>query len=144
VLSSHVRAATPAVQMLLTDAIAQSAVVNDLIRRLTQSDTIVYVELTGSPEIPIARTKLVAATAGGRFVRIALNMLLSRWDRLPLLAHELQHAVEIAEAADVRDDVGVRRHFGRVGFANGTDHYETQAARDVERRVRVEIARAAR
>jgi hypothetical protein len=144
VSSPHVRAVTPAVQTLLNDAVARSAVINGLIRRLAQSDTFVYVEMTASPEIPTACTKLVAGGAGARFVRITLNTLLSRWDQLPLLGHELQHAMEIAEAVDVRDDADVRRHFARVGFSIGIDHYETQAARDIEHRVRVEIARPAK
>jgi len=117
------------VQSLLTDAIAQSAVINDLIRRLAQTDTFAYVELTASPEVPTARTKLVTAVAGARFVRIALNMLLSRWDRLPLLAHELQHAVEVAEDRDVTSPADLRVLYRRVGIQTGADRYDSIAAR---------------
>ena len=63
------------------------------------------------------------------------------WDRLPLLGHELQHAVEIAGDAGARDDEGVRRLYQRVGFSGGVDKYETMAARDIERRIRLELAR---
>jgi hypothetical protein len=139
--SAHVRAATPTAQSLLTDAVARSAIVNELIEHLTRSDTFVYLELTASPEIPVARTKLVAASSGARFLRIAINVQTSPWDRLPLLAHELQHALEIADAPDVRDDAGLRRLYSKLGFSGGIDRFETAAARDVERRVRMELAR---
>ena len=44
----HVRAAANAASMLV-DAAAQSAVVRDLITRLSATDVIVYVEVTASP-----------------------------------------------------------------------------------------------
>jgi hypothetical protein len=137
----HVRAVTPAAHALLTEAVAKSSVLNLLIGRLDATDVFVYIEVTGSSDIPLARTKLVTAVPGARFLRVALNAQVPPWDRLPLLAHELQHALEIAADTDVRDDDGIRRLFQRVGFSGGIDKYETAAARDVERRVRVELAR---
>ncbi len=139
--TTHVRPASPAAHALLTEAVAKSAVVNTLIGQLEATDIFVYVEVTSSPDIPLARTKLVAAAPGARFLRVTLNAQLAPWDRLPLLAHELQHALEIAGDADVRDDDGIRRLYQRVGFSGGTDKYETAAARNVERQVRVELAR---
>jgi len=137
----HVRAVTPAAHALLTEAVAKSSVLNLLIGQLDSTDIFVYIEITSLPEIPLARTKLVTAAPGARFLRVALNAHVAPWDRLPLLAHELQHALEIAADADVRDDDGIRRLFQRVGFSGGADQYETTAAREVERRVRVELAR---
>ena len=137
----HVRAVTPAAHALLTEAVAKSSVLNLLIGQLDSTDIFVYIEITGSPEIPLARTKLVTAVPGARFLRVALNAQVPPWDRLPLLAHELQHALEIAADPDVHDDDGIRRLFQRVGFSGGMDKYETAAAREVERRVRVELVR---
>jgi hypothetical protein len=136
----HVRPVSAGASVLLTEAVARSAVVNQLLNQLAQTDVFVYVELTSAADIRIARTKLVAAPPGARFLRIALNAHVAPWDRVAYLAHELQHAVEIATAADVRDDDGVRRLYARVGFVTGPNQYETAAARDVERRVRVELA----
>jgi hypothetical protein len=134
----HVRAASPAAHALLIEAVAKSALLNALIARLEASDIVVYVELTSSPEIPIARTKLVAAAAGARFLRVTINAQSAPWDRLPFLAHELQHATEIADDNGVRDDEGIRRLYEKVGYPGGIDKYETVAARDMERRVRLE------
>ena len=136
----HVRAAANAV-MLLDEAAARSATVRELIDRLGATDVIVYVEVTASPEIPVARTKLVTATANARFLRIGLRAALPPYDVTPLIAHELQHAIEIAERPDVRDEQAVRQLYQRIGHQHGVDRYETEAAGDVERQVRAELRR---
>jgi hypothetical protein len=136
----HVRPVSASANILLTEATARSSVVNQLVERLTGTDVIVYVEIVASPEIPLARTKLVSASPGARFIRISINARNPAWDRLALLAHELQHAVEIAAAADVRDDEGVRRLYTRIGFPGGTDRFETVAAKRMEMLARGELA----
>jgi hypothetical protein len=137
----RVRAATPAAQALVTEAVTRSATVNDLITRLGNTDAIVYVEITASPEIPLARTKLVFGTPDVRFLRVSINIRVPGWERVALLAHELQHAIEIGETTDVRDDDAVRRLYARIGFPGGVNRFETAAARETERRVRGELAR---
>jgi hypothetical protein len=134
----HVRAAANAAA-LLSDAAARSATVRELIGRLDATDVIVYIEVTASPEIPTARTKLVTVTAHARFLRIGLKNSLPPFDVTPLIAHELQHAVEIAENPGVRDEEALRRLYRRIGHQHGTDRFETDAAGDVERRVRDEV-----
>jgi len=135
----RVRAATALVRSLLDDVTAASATVRGLMSRLDQTDAIVYIEQTMSPGIPLARTKLVNANRDARFLRIGINAALPWPDVMPLIAHELQHAVEIAERRDVRDDAAVRRLYARIGRKVGQDSFETDAARDVELRVRAEI-----
>ena len=55
-----------------------------------------------------------------------------------LLGHELQHAVEIAEREEVRDEEGVRRLYLEIGRQGSGDSFETDAALDVEWQVRLE------
>jgi len=126
---------------MLDRAAATSATVRELIGRLDATDVIVYVEVTPSPQISLARTKLVTATKTTRFLRIGLRSTLPPFDVTPIIAHELQHALEIAERPDVRDDDGVRRLYARIGHEHGRDTYETDAAREVERTVRQELRR---
>jgi len=135
---AHVRAAPNAVT-LLDQAAATSAIVRDLMARLAGTDVIVYVEVTSSPQIPLARTKLVTATAAARFLRIGLRANVPIVDVTPLIAHELQHALEIAECADARNDEGVRRLYLRIGHQHGIDQFETEAAGAIEQRVRAEL-----
>jgi len=137
---SRVRAAESAMKAL-GDAAASSPTVRTLMDRLAATDVIVYVEITRSPQVPIARTKLVTATADVRFLRIGLNSVMAPPDVIPLIAHELQHALEIAEHAEVRDDAAVRRLFGAIGHQHGIDRFETDAAKRVERAVREELRR---
>ena len=139
---AHVRATGHAL-VLLDEAAARSAIVRALIDRLDATDVIVYVEITAAPEIARARTKLVTASASVRFLRIALQRDVSPFDATPLIAHELQHAVEIAERRDVRDDDAVRLLYRRIGRQWGIDRFETDAAAEVERQARQEIRRNA-
>ena len=135
----RVRAATVQMRALLADTANRSRVVRDLLDRLACTDVIVYVEFTASPEVPLARTTLVTAVPGVRFLRIGINRRVSGPDVGAMLAHELQHALEIAEQEDVRDDDGVRRLFRRIGRATGADEFETEAARRAEAIARAEL-----
>jgi len=134
----RVRAESPEVRRMIDATASRSALVRDLIARLACSDVIVYVEMTASPEIPRARTKLVAAPPGARFLRIGINAKTTSADLGPLLGHELQHAVEIAERHDVRDENAVRRLYLQIGRKGSGDSFETDAALDVECQVRLE------
>src|SRR5688572_20493535 len=107
--SSHARAtarlrpATETVRVMVDDAIERSATVRALAREIAASDLIVYVEM-GRPAPPaIATTVLVTATPRTRYVRITIDAMTPPNGLVPLLAHELQHAVEIARNLDVRD-----------------------------------------
>lgn len=133
------RPASAEMRWVIEDTAARSVTTRALIARLGCTDAIVYVERTASPQIPTARTKLVATVAGARFIRIGISTTASFADLGPFLAHELQHAVEIAERDDVRDDDAVRALYLKIGRARGGDRYETEAARDVEWVVRSEL-----
>ena len=128
-------------ERMLEDAAARSGTVRALLDRLAATDVIVYVEFTGTPDVPTARTTLVTTTPSARFLRIAINAAQPPGAWLPLLGHELQHALEIAEHTDVRDDSGVRRLYAAIGDQYGIDSYETQAAVQIERLVRGDLRR---
>jgi hypothetical protein len=143
--TTHLRATSPVVRSLIDEATVSSPIVNRLIAQLQRSDTIVYVEMTGSPEIPRARTMLAAASRDVRFLRISISVLIPPMERVPLLAHELQHATEIAAAIEARDEAGIRQLYQRIGLGGGSDRWETRAAAEVERLVRAEqVARRGR
>ncbi len=135
----RVRTVVPQLRTLIADTMQRSAVVRELVARLACSDVIVYVEITASPQIPTARTKLVSASPDVRFLRIGLHAGLPGGDLGPLLAHELQHAVEIAEHEEVRDEPALRRLYQCIGRLHGADSYETDAAQEVEALVRQEL-----
>jgi hypothetical protein len=138
--AAHVRTESAQVRRLIEETAAQSVIVRDLMARLACSDVIVYVEMTASPQIPRARTKLVTAQPGVRFLRIGINQAMSGRDFAPLLGHELQHAVEIAERGEVRDEDAVRRLYREIGRPGPRDSFETDAALDVEWQVRLRLS----
>jgi hypothetical protein len=59
-----------------------------------------------------------------------------------VLAHELQHAVAIARAPEVRDDEKLQDYFNRasLSFSCAGMCYETQEAEDVQHAVNEELA----
>ena len=136
---SRVRTASADVRGLIEETAARSRTVRELLARLALTDTIVYVEFTPSPLIPTARTKLVTTTSDARFLRIGININAAPADRGPWLGHELQHALEIAERRDIRDENAVRDLYRRIGRSHGVDQFETDGARHVEWAVRTEL-----
>ncbi len=136
---ARVRAESPDVRRLIDDTAARSPTVRQLLARLADTDTIVYVEFTPSPLVPTARTKLVTTVSGARFLRIGINANAALADRGPWLGHELQHALEIGERRDVRDENAVRELYHHIGRTNGIDQFETDGARQVEWTVRTEL-----
>lgn len=133
------RGVSAELRWVIDDLGLRSPTARGLIARLGCTDAIVYVERTASPLIPTARTKLVTTVPGARFIRIGIHTSISRVALGPLLAHELQHAVEIAERGEVRDENAVRDLYLKIGRARGGDRFETDAAQQVEWAVREEL-----
>ena len=65
--------------------------------------------------------------------------------QLATFGHELQHAVEIADARDVIDARTLAWHYQRIGFraSSRPDTFETEAARDAGLQIRREIVTGA-
>jgi hypothetical protein len=58
-----------------------------------------------------------------------------------ILAHELQHAIEVLEAPDVSTEHAVDQLFEQIGTHAHAGVLETHAALDAERAVRRELSR---
>jgi hypothetical protein len=117
---------------------AQSAVVRSLVATLESSNVIVHIESSWGLPLGIGGlTRFVATRGGYRYVRISIAADLSPRMRTVILAHELQHACEVATSA-ADDLAGIRELFEHQGHRTG-DYYETRAAIDIERSVRLEL-----
>lgn len=92
---------------------------------------------------PTARTLATGLEApSARFVRVTLAPSGHPDDLAALLAHELQHVLEIARSPDVIDSRGVRRLYSRIGNdRSATAAFETAAAQEVALQVRRELSR---
>jgi hypothetical protein len=117
---------------------AQSAKVRSLVATLESSNVIVHIVSTRSlPESVGGMTQFVTSRGGFRYVRITIAVGFSGAGRAVILAHELQHACEIA-ASGAEDVESLRRLFEKAGHRAG-DYFETRAAIEAEHLVRSEL-----
>jgi len=140
----HVRSTEPTIVTLIEDGIAGSATFRSLIETLNESDVIVYIRLNRNRQALggyLAHT--IVAQGHYRYLSISVETAGSRRRLVSLLAHELQHAVEVAHAPGARDSESLERLFSGLAVkfgCGGTSCFETQAAKDVERTVNEEFA----
>jgi hypothetical protein len=134
-----IRTSSANAKALVEQARRQSPTVEALAGELARSDLFVYVDFECCAPGRRGRTNLLAATPHGRYVRVAVHAMLPTWERIEVLAHELQHAVEVARAPEVHDQTGMRALFRRIGWMVGPADFETRAAMDVERLVRADL-----
>jgi hypothetical protein len=117
----HVRSSVPRLAALLTRGVECSSTVRHLVATLDASDVIVYIEpKQRRPSLSGYLSHHIVTVAGIRYLRIYVEMQDAERQLISLIGHELQHAVEVAQAADAR----------------------TSAARDVERAIRRELHEA--
>jgi hypothetical protein len=113
-----------------------------LVAEIEQTDLIVYVQLTPDQLPGRAATRLAVAGPQNRYLRIVMGAGTHPRDRGALLAHELQHAVEIGRARQVRDDRTLRDLYREIGEdRRALDDFETTAARNVGAQVLREMGR---
>jgi hypothetical protein len=137
----HVRPLDPWAKEALRLGIERSATLRHLIDELERSDVIVHVETRlALPFSAVGMTRLAAATASHRYVRIVLFRDPLPVSRVAVLGHELQHAWEIAQS-NVRDAHDMRALFDMIGRPAPGEHtaYETDAAVRIMRTVWYEI-----
>lgn len=131
----------------LDEAVRSSPTVRALIEELAASDIIVHV--VGAPlreTVWLAgSTRLVEAAGGRRYLRIAIDERLPRTMRPAVLAHELQHAVEVAREPWAVDQRSIERLYLRIGFRSlGCPRgacYETAEAQRIQAVVAADLRR---
>ena len=141
----RLRGASPRATAIIADLLARSPTARTLAAGLLSVDVIVYVQIDTKLPKGHGATRFVTSTPSARFVRISLAPAGHADDVAALLAHELQHVLEIARAPDVIDTDGVRRLYHVIGNdRSATSGFETVAAQEVARQVRQELARGSR
>ena len=112
----HVRTTDRDVRELVRDAMNRSPSLRTLVARLVRSDVIVYVMREhGLASQADGQLNIMATVGGRRYVAVRVA-----WERTPrrqaaIIAHELQHAVEIADAPWVVDDATLATEYERMG-----------------------------
>jgi hypothetical protein len=139
----HVRSADVRIQALLEQGVGRSATFRHLLDTLDASDVIVYVMPKRTrPELSGYLPHRMTVAGSFRYLHVMVDLRGAETRVVSIIAHELQHAVEVAEAPDVSDDRSLTRLFSRahINFHCGEDCFETQAAIDVQYNVIGEMA----
>ena len=127
----HVRIADPELRRLLDAGLVASPTLRALVRRLDSSDVIAYIRVEEPRGGVDGSLQFVGASAGMRYLLIRVARMPTRGRQLALLAHELQHAVEVATAPQVVDLDTFAQEYERIGHAS---HYRRHRTRSFETR----------
>jgi hypothetical protein len=136
----RVRSTNPRLTKMLAMGARRSPTFAGLLAALDRSDVIVYIEPANNMPSKLDGRLLMLPTAHSyRYLRIQVRMDLPREDLIPLIGHELRHALEIADAPDVRDQAAMVSLYERIGKAAGPHSYDTAAARSAGKLVKMEL-----
>ena len=139
--SPRIRPEGAAMRALVDSAMKRSATFRDLSAALDNADVIVYIRFSScSGDVPAC---LLWASAGVDARRLLIKV--DRFGRSPdeltaLLAHELQHANEVASDPEITDVASFQKAFAARGWKYRTG-FETGEAITISRRVADELTR---
>jgi hypothetical protein len=116
----RLRPQSPRIKAWLARGFDRSATMRELVDRIEQADVVVYLEIerTLGPGVAACVTWM-ASTPGVRYVRVSVRPDLRTADAVAMLAHELQHVVEVIEHPDVRSDDDLAALYQRIGHRTG-------------------------
>ena len=141
VRSADVRAAA-----LLVQGLERSATMRALVNQLEQRDVIVYIAMQPALRQRLAGTMAwVTATRAHRYVRISINPELSTDLAISTIGHELQHALEVANAPQIMSEPTLAAFYRLHGHSSNAriNGWDTEAAQVAGVDVRRELASAA-
>ena len=144
----HIRSIEPEMLNDLEKGARLSPTLQRLVDRLETSDVVVYLmfDRAAAPNTA-GHISLITTVPGRRYLRISIDRRRLDCQRLAILGHELQHAVEIADAPGATDQESVASLYRTIGFRSDTgrrDCYDSRLAIDTGLQVQREILAAAR
>ena len=140
----RVRITDERLRTLFEEGLQNSPTLRALVSRLERSDVVVYVQpdyygLSGYA----GGLTFLSATGGLRYVVARVDWLRAPAQQVAMIAHELQHAAEVADNPEIVDDASMFREYIRMGHVSGWlgsgVAVDTPEAGDVERRVAEEL-----
>jgi hypothetical protein len=140
--TSHVRTADARIAALIDVGLARSATFRQLVDTLNASDVIVYVDTKQTRPMLRGYLAHTMSSAGSvRYLRVSIRTRGADQWLVAVLAHELQHAVEVAEHREVRDADALGRLFDRLSsrFLCSQACVETRAAMSIQATVEDEL-----
>jgi hypothetical protein len=140
----RIRPEGAAMRALIDQGMERSATFRDLSTGLDNANVIVYVRFSPcSPGVPAC---LAWASPGADARRLLIKI--DRFGRSPdqltaLLAHELQHANEVAADSEIIDLASFQKSFASRGWKHGAG-FETGEAITISKKVTAELTRSER
>jgi hypothetical protein len=139
----HVRTLDARLDVLVAEGLRLSPTLRALVDRLNDSDVIVFITCERDPAARSAgRLNFMTAAGGVRYVVVRLKQGLPRPRAIAMLAHELQHAAEVADDASIVDEQSMEQAYERLGhrkWKGGSATFDTRAAVDTGYRVLEEV-----
>jgi hypothetical protein len=134
--ASSLRVLDEKLQALVDEVTGYSPTFRELLQALDRSDLIVHVTLE-RPHVGAAdgTLQMVTTVDEHRYLRATIRPGLVARSTVAMLAHELQHARELAEAPSVRDLGAMAHHFANIGTNIAGAQYETDKARAISLKV---------
>ena len=122
----HLRPLDAHAATILREGLAHSATLRQLAAALENSDLVVYIRIA-QIRIP-SRLSFMTATSRRRLALISLDFQNLEPSMTGWLGHELQHAVELAGAPEVRSREDLDRLYRRIGEESSSGGWCTRAA----------------
>lgn len=144
---AHVRSSEPRLRALIDHGRVRSATFRALVERVDALPGIVYVEPTpglSSRGLGGALVYMVGGASTERYLRVLIDLNTSDNRVIEVVAHELQHALEVFGDPCVVDAATMEALFGRIGIRGPqgrrvTAHMETTAAQVIQAAVAKEF-----
>ena len=136
----RVRGATPKMTGLIDQGVKRSSTFAALVAALNRTRVIVYVQETR--QLPGGVDGQLAVMTGHgrqRYLRAQVISGLCLEETLAIVAHELQHALEVAAHEEVTDMKSLAELYERIGFKARPGRFDTLAAQETGKRVRGEL-----
>jgi hypothetical protein len=139
----HVRAVNALAHELIAEGLKRSRTFEDIVSALEATDLIVHVEVNAKLPPSIAGRLLFSSAPrnGPRYLRVQVADTGTRLDQIAAIGHELQHALEVGDAPDVRCATTFRTLYQRIGQLTLPRAYDTDAAQRAGKQVLDELAR---
>jgi hypothetical protein len=137
----RVRSTDARIVRLIADGARRSRTFASIVRALESTDVIVYIQPTRDlPSGLSGRLLMLPAVGQYRYLRVQIRAHLPARELIALIGHELQHALEVAAARNVRDTQALVTLYQRIGRALAGSHsYDTDDAVAAGRQVRIEL-----
>jgi hypothetical protein len=144
----HVRTEDPQLAKIIRQGLDQSPTFRELVNRIDSLSGFVYVVWSrcgtrhGEPDACLDHR--LSVSGGFRFLRVNIYPGASGERLLALIAHELQHALEVLSDDNVTSQEEVEKLYERIGIKGAAGSFETAAAQRVQGAVYREARERAR